>query len=138
MYSFKYLPSVMSIALIAALNSSPVLADNFLPDVQQQGEIYYITGGIGDEETSAMQSERGDYNLQIMNADKQGHFSGYPHIIITDMQHNELLNADSGPLFYTNLPSGRYIVEGSSMGQTKSQNIVISGAKTSHVRFVWK
>lgn len=138
MYSFKYLPNFLALALMAILNSSPALADNFLPDVQQQGEIYYITGGIGDEETSAMQSERGDYNLQIMNADKQGHFSGYPHIIITDTQHNELLNADSGPLLYTNLPNGRYTVEGSSMGQTKSQNIIISNNKTSRIRFVWK
>ena len=60
---------ILAITVVAALQASPVWAeDNFLPDVQQQGDIYYITGGIGDEETKAMQSERGDYNLQVMNA----------------------------------------------------------------------
>lgn len=134
----KHSKYVFAVVVVAALQVSPVFADNFLPDLQQQGEIYYLTGGIGAEETSAMESEKKDYNLQVINADKQGHFSGYPHIVIRDMQHNELLSADGGPLFYTNLPKGHYIVEGSSMKQAKSQHVVISDNKPTRVRFVWK
>lgn len=135
----SYQKSVLALAVVTVMQSSPAWSEeNFLPDVQQQGDIYYLTGGIGDEETKAMESERSDYNLQIMNADKQGHFSGSPHIVISDMQHNELLSADGGPLFYTNLPKGHYLVEGSSMKQTKSQHVVIAGNKPTHVRFVWK
>lgn len=135
----KKLNGVLAITVAAILQSSPVWAESeFLPDIQQQGDIYYITGGIGDEETKAMQSERGDYNLQVMNADKAGHFSGKPHIVIKDMHHHELLNADSEPLFYANLPKGHYVVEGSDKEQTKSQNINVTGKKISYVRFVWK
>lgn len=135
----NYQKSILAIAVIAVLQSSPVWAeDNFLPDIQQQGEIYYITGGIGDEETDAMQSERSDYNLQIMSADKKGHFNGYPHIIITDMKHNELLSSDAGPLFYAQLPKGKYIVQGFVGTQSQQQNITITGKKTSYIRFVWK
>lgn len=135
----KHSKYVFAVAVVVALQSSLTLAvETFLPDIQQQGEIYYLTGGIGAEETVAMESERNDYNLQVMNADKQGHFSGYPHIVIRDMQHNKLLSADSGPLFYVNLPKGHYIVEGSSMEQTKSQKIIISDNKPARVRFVWK
>lgn len=135
----KKLNCVLAVAVVAVLQSSPVWAEgSFLPDIQQQGELSFITGGIGEEETHAMQSERGDYNLQIMSADKAGHFNGHPHIIITDMQHNELINADGGPLFYTNLPKGKYIVEGFVGEQKQHKNITVSGKKTEYIRFVWK
>ncbi len=135
----KKLNYVFAVAIASALQSpSAWSADNFLPDIQQQGDVYYVTGGIGDEETDAMETERGDYNLQIMSADRLGHFNGYPHIIISDMQHNELINADGGPLFYASLPNGKYIVEGFVGKQTQRQNITITGKKTSYIRFVWK
>jgi hypothetical protein len=135
----NYQKSILAVAVAVVLQIQPAWsADNFLPDIQQQGEIYFITGGIGDEETNAMKSERGDYNLQIMSADKQGHFNGYPHIIISDMQHNELVSSDAGPLFYADMPKGKYIVEGSVGKQTQKQNITITGKKTSYIRFVWR
>ena len=73
-----------------------------------------------------------------MNADKAGHFNGKPHIVITDMKHRELLNSDSDPLFYANLPKGHYIIEGSNKGKTQSQKINVTGKKTVRVHFVWK
>lgn len=116
----------------------PVFANEFLPNIQQQGSFYYITGGIGAEETQAMKSERDSYNLQIMNADKSGHFTANQHIRIIDKYGNVLINADSDPLFYTNLPAGKYTVEASRADETKMNNITISGRETAAIRFVWK
>lgn len=130
---------ILAMAVVAVLQNSPAWAeDNFLPDIQQQGDIYYITGGIGTEETQAMQSERSNYNLQIMSADKAGHFNGYPHIIITDLQNNELVSSEGGPLFYVNMPKGKYIVQGFVGEQSQKQNITITGKKITYLRFVWK
>lgn len=133
-------PLMIFAAVVATLISSPALANvdsDFLPDVQQQGEIYYLTGGIGDEETSAIESEKSDYNLHIMNADKQGHFAGYPHIVIKDMHQNELVDADGGPLFYAKLPKGRYVVEGSSNDQVQKKVVTISENKPTRLHFTW-
>ena len=138
MYSLKTPSSVLSLAILAAFCSAPALAVEALPDIQQRGEIHFITGGIGEEETQAMEAVKGDYNLRITSADQTGHFSGNPHIVIRDMQQNELLSADGGPLFYADLPAGRYLVEGSNLGQSKTQRVTIAGGKIVRVRFTWQ
>ena len=137
MSSVKNLTYVLALGGAVAFPALAALAMDQLPDSQKQSEINFITGGIGKEDTEAMEAVKGDYNLRVTSADSTGHFSGEPHIVITDMQHNELLSAAAGPLFYADMPSGRYIVEGSNKGETKSQNVVISGRKVVPVRFTW-
>jgi hypothetical protein len=138
MVSFKNRLIVVSLVASALLYSPFSHAESFLPDVRMRGDISYITGGVGDEETEAMKSERGDYNLHIMNSDANGHFAGTRNILISDAKGNELLDADSGPLFYANLPKGRYIVEASSNSETKRKKVNITGNKPANVHFVWK
>lgn len=129
--------TVLTIITLAAFLPSPVWAEDSVLDVQQQGNISYVTGGIGEEESDALRATQGSYNLRIMNADKAGHFSGDTRIVISDLQHNPLLDATSAPLFYANLPKGRYIVEGFIGEQSKKQIITIASGKTAHVRFLW-
>jgi hypothetical protein len=127
----------LAIIAISAIAALPAWADDNLLEVQEQGGVSYITGGIGKEESDALRATQTSYNLRIMNADKAGHFSGDTRIIIIDLQQNVLLDADSGPMFYTNLPKGRYIVEGYSGQQVKKQSITITNGKPTRVRFMW-
>ncbi|MDX2073766.1 MAG: hypothetical protein SFX19_05300 [Alphaproteobacteria bacterium] len=138
MHNLKNLTIVLALCGLIAFPATESLATDEIPDTQQQSGINFITGGVGDEETDAMEAVKGDYNLRVTSADKTGHFSGAPHITITDMQHNELLSADAGPLFYADLPTGHYIIKGSNKEQGKSQKIVITGKKIAAVRFTWK
>lgn len=129
--------TMLAIIALAALLSASAWADDGVLEIQQQGDISYVTGGIGKDESDALRATQTNYNLRIMNADKSWHFSGDTRIVISDLQHNALLDAISGPLFYANLPKGKYIVEGYSGEQTKKQNVTISAGKPAHVRFVW-
>ena len=125
--------------MIALTSSSaaPTWADDETLEVYEQNGISYVSGGIGKDESDALQSMQHNYNLRIMNADKAGHFSGDTRIVISDMKQVVLLDDNSGPLFYANLPKGRYVVEGFSQEQSKRQTVVITGEKAAHVRFVW-
>lgn len=128
---------ILTIVALAALSASPVWADDNPLEVQQQGGISYVTGGIGKDESDALRATQSNYNLRIMNADKSGHFSGDTRIVISDLQHNPLLDTTSGPLFYANLPKGKYIVEGYNQEQTKKQVVTIANGKPAHIRFAW-
>lgn len=128
---------VLAVIALATLSVSPVWAQDNPLEVQQQGNISYVTGGIGDDEKSQLEATQHNYNLHVMNADKSGHFSGDTRIVISDLQHNPLLDATSGPLFYANLPKGRYIVEGYSQEKMKKQTVTIGNTKPAHIRFVW-
>ncbi len=130
----KMLCTVMAVAV---LSSSPVWASDSVLEVYQQGNISYITGGIGQDESDALKAAEKDYNLRILNTDRTGHYSGDTRVVISDTKKNTLLDATSGPIFYANLPKGRYIVEGFDEGLSKKQTVVITGAKSSRVHFVW-
>lgn len=130
-------PQWFAATAIAVLYSAPLYAEGDAPEVQQQGDFYYVTGGIGDDETAALQAVQSQYNLRVMNADKAGHFSGDTRIVISDLRHNALIDATAGPLFYANLPNGRYRVEGFSNQQHKEQVVTIAKGKPARVHFVW-
>lgn len=128
------------IAVIVLLGAYAALADDMsgLPQAHQAGDITYITGGIGDEERDALKAVEHDYNLHVMSAGVSGAFSGNTHINITSRKGDELVSADAGPIFYANLPPGRYVVDATSEGQERKQAVTISSGHAEHVHFSWK
>jgi hypothetical protein len=128
--------TLLACIALTMLSASPLWADDVL-EVHQQGDMSYVTGGIGEDESDALQATQHNYNLHVMNADKDGHFSDDIRIVISDPKHTVLLDTVGGPLFYANVPSGRYLVEGFSDTQSKKQTVTIAGNKTVRVRFVW-
>lgn len=139
MYSTRYLlPAFAALMLHASLAfaQDAMLAEG-LPQPQREGEITYITGGIGEEERSAVEAFKPEYNLHIMSASRDGHFEGDTHITLLDASGKELLNVPGGPLFYAKLAPGRYIVKGASGEKTKEQAITIRAGKPVRVHFSW-
>ena len=130
----------ITVAAIVAmtLHAPATLADNNLPQAQQDGNVTYVTGGIGDEERNALRAVQHDYNLHIVNAvGASGAYPGDTHIIIYDKHHQEVVNTDTDPLFYAQLPAGRYTVEESSEGEDKQQSVVIAANKPENITFRW-
>lgn len=114
----------------------PSVGDVTLQPIQV-GEASYITGGIGDEERHALQQMAPNYNLRIMSALKSGNFAGDTRVIIRDRNGTELINAEAGPLFFADLPAGRYTVEASSEGETKTKNVTVGNGKAANLNFSW-
>lgn len=103
-------------------------------------EVSYVTGGIGDEERTAIESAKDQYNLYIMSASIEGQFVGDARIIIRKQNAKEnpvVLNVVSGPLLYVKLPMGRYSIDGSLGEKTKHFEVTI-GKKSGKVHFAWK
>jgi len=131
---------ILVAAVAVLLCIPPVLADDMsgLPTLQQESGITFITGGIGDEERDALKAVEHDYNLHVMSAGTSGAFTGDTIIAIRTRRGEELLSTDAGPIFYASLPPGHYVVEATSDGQTRKQDITIARGTTSHVHFSWK
>jgi hypothetical protein len=127
-----------ALAVAITLVALPAFAQSQMPEAHQQGDIVYISGGIGADETAAIESVKGDYNLNVTSADKTGHFRGDTEIVIRDMKKNVLLDVTAqGPLFYAKLPNGRYTIEGISDDQSRKQAVRITSEKNARVHFSW-
>ena len=129
---------VMAGILAAALYAPFVQADYSMLQPMQAGNITYLTGGIGDEERAAMQAVKNHYNLSVMSAGISGAFVGDTHLIIRNQQGTELLNTDAGPLFYANLPPGKYTIQAESEGQTRASTVNIAPGRPAHLHLSWR
>ena len=130
--------TILAIITLAASAPNQLSAQSeVLVEAQQQGDISFVTGGIGEDETLALKAMQAHYNLHVLNADKAGHFSGNTRIVISNMKHVPLLDTTSGPIFYAALPKGRYIVEGYNKEQSKKQVVTITNKNPARIRFFW-
>jgi hypothetical protein len=129
--------ALMALIVLAALSASTVLAQDVLT-VQKQGNVSFVAGGIGEEETEALKASKHLYNLRIMNTTKTGHYVGDPRIIVRDANQNVLLDAMGGPFLYANLPNGKYVVEGITPTQNVKKTVTVSGNKAATLHFVWQ
>ena len=135
------LQQYLSAAAAAALIFSSSLASAYEAAVEKhEGNITYITGGIGERETEALRAERSKYDLRVINSGKEGEFLGEAHLVIRDAQKKEILNTSVGPLFYANLPDGKYVVEVENReeAKTEKQSVDVKSGKQATLRFVWK
>lgn len=104
----------------------------------QQGPTY-VTGGIGDEERMEMERVRSDYNVHVMSSARDGSFAGDTSMIFYNKAGEAVLTTnDAGPLLYTNLPAGKYVVTAESEGEQQKKIVNISQNKATNLHFVWK
>lgn len=107
-------------------------------EVMKLGDITYINGGIGDEETAQLKSQIGRYNLQIMLSAPNGEYISDVRVRILDTAGTALLDvADAGPYLYAHLPAGEYTLETYNRAdptpQTKTIHIAAKGAVREHI-----
>lgn len=109
------------------------------PEVKQEGEISYITGGIGERETVFLRDHKKDYKLRVISSGPKGAFTGEVKVTIRDESGLDLLNADAGPLFYANLPNGNYVIEvrNDNSDQTLTKSVSMKG-KPAALHFIFK
>ena len=124
---------------------SPVLAQENpegwsqdLPQVFQQGDITYTSGGFGLEERDALRDTARNYNLIVSNAVKGGNFTEGETIVITNKGNQKTLTINNaGPLFYAKLPLGTYIVKAVNGNEKAERTVSITGQKQERIHFIW-
>ena len=128
-----------------AMMISPVLAqenqESWSPDppqILQQGQITYTSGGISLEERDALKATARNYNLLISNADKVGKLTAETTIVITGKDNQKTLTVnDAGPLLYAKLPAGTYVVKAANGDQKAVRTVSITGQKQARIYFIW-
>jgi formylmethanofuran dehydrogenase subunit E-like metal-binding protein len=116
-----------AVVLAACLTSTAALA---APTPKQQNGITYINGGVGQEEQTAMQALRADYNLQLIFATQQsGAYRSDVQLDIMDTKGNTLVSAaNTGPMFFAKLPPGTYRISAAAENKTFKRTVKIGNA----------
>jgi opacity protein-like surface antigen len=132
--------NVLLAVLMATAVSAPALASDPMPEMQpvQNGNVTFITGGVGIDQRKALESEAGSYNLRITNANRRGQLTTDDTLDIRSSNGHDVISVSgTDPLFYAKLPPGSYTVDARSGNEHKEQKVTISANKPTSLELVW-
>ena len=112
-----------------------------LPVAQHMGDIAYVSGGIGSDQSAAFKAAMPRYPLSLEfarhSADGNEYLADVP-VKIADMRSTPLLSTRTrGPFMLVLIPAGRYIVTASHDGNTERCTVDIGKMTRAHETFVW-
>lgn len=105
------------------------------------GVATFVSGGIGQDESTAIQQAAKDYSLTlefVIKAAPKDEFTSDVQVKVSDAKHNSVLDTVSkGPFLLAQLPAGRYHIDAIKSGQTKARDVTIKPGSHQHIMFEW-
>jgi hypothetical protein len=129
-------------SFVAALFAGGIAAAAFaLPEVKLAGNVEYMTGGIGLEESTEMQAQARRWPLALefaVKAGDQAHWMANVDVTVTDHRGQPVLQAVSdGPLMLARLAPGNYTVRATAGGTTVQRKVHIAPGESARAVMVW-
>ena len=134
----------LAIAFLSIWMTTPAFAqDSALPAVQTQGEVSYLSGGIGADETAAIKAETSRYALTLLFAAKSSgsvndaYLASVP-VTIHDARGGLVLDTvTEGPYLLVNLAPGSYKVGARYAGIEKTLKVDLKAGVPLNRSLVW-
>jgi hypothetical protein len=109
-----------------------------LPQIQHQGDVSYVSGGVGQDESKALERERSHWPLSMQFTGPGSDFLADVHVRIVDVHNNEVLHADSlGPFMLVKLRPGRYTVHATYKNRDQTKTVNIASTGSTQAAFYW-
>ena len=114
-----------------------------LPPSKTQGDLTFITGGIGSDESSAMFAAAKKWSLLIEMSEIDGSgrgvwIAGIDIRVLNAKQQSILGVVCDGPLMLLNAPPGQYTVEASYQGKLLKRSVVIKEGDPQKLSLFWR
>ena len=131
-----------ALAGVFSLAATTPYAASEVPPEQAVGSVEYRVGGIGADEAEAMRRLSSDYPLTLTfverSADGRDMFTANVDVTIADRSGNAALDIQAdGPMLVAELPDGRYTIEATLGGQTRTEQVEVAGGQNERIVFVW-
>jgi hypothetical protein len=105
---------------------------------QQDPDVTYITGGVGETGLEHFKAIETAYNLKTLYAAKNGEFLANVNVRITDAKGKVVLDTvTEGPYLLARLKPGSYTVAATFNGTTKEQKVTVKDKITREHSFTF-
>ncbi|WP_322047852.1 carboxypeptidase regulatory-like domain-containing protein [Paraburkholderia sp. J67] len=109
-----------------------------MPQVQKQGDVSYVSGGVGQDESKALQAAQHSWPLALRFTGPKSEFLADVRVQITDAHGANVLDATSrGPYMLVRVRPGRYTVHVSHAGVDKTSAVTVGSNGSARASFVW-
>ena len=136
------LPIIKYSFIVLLMFSMPMSSYGQLPKSQKQGELIYISGGVGEEESKAIREDAKNWPLVIdfsQYLENRDAWISQVYLRILDAKGNSIFEVNTdGPLLLLKMSSGDYVLMATYGGITKTEKIQIIDGKTLRVSVNWR
>ena len=109
-----------------------------LPQVQQQGDVSYTSGGVGLDESRALLREQAHWPLSLRFTGPTAEYLSGVTVRIAGGKGGDVLSTEAmGPYMLVKLPPGNYTVYAKYKDQEKKQSVNVSGPGKAKAAFHW-
>ncbi|WP_166218447.1 carboxypeptidase regulatory-like domain-containing protein [Pseudomonas atagonensis] len=124
--------------MLQAAGLGPIDSAGVQVQQQQQNGISYLSGGIGMDESKAIQQTNG-YNVHMtFSVGVDNKYIPDVDVVISKAQGQTVLNlTQAGPLVYVQLPPGKYTVQATRNGVSRHDTIDVGSAAARNLVFHW-
>lgn len=116
-------------------------ADSALPAVKTSGNIEYLSGGIGIDESTAIKNVAGQWPLSLVFSVKSGAGAEYASnvtLVVRDAKGAVVLEtAGSGPYLLVKLEPGTYELHATLAGKVLEQQVQVKARTSTRLELVW-
>jgi hypothetical protein len=109
-----------------------------LPQELHQGDLTFITGGVGLDESQALRQAAPHWPLAMRFTGSGSDYLADVHVQVTDGKGATILQADSrGPYMLVRLRPGHYTVQASYEGHAQTRALTIKRGAHEKLDFSW-
>ncbi|ARP81308.1 hypothetical protein CAL12_10960 [Bordetella genomosp. 8] len=130
-----------SLAAMLVFGAGLSVAYADMPPVQQQGNVQFVTGGVGLDESTSMKAAEKDYSLSMVFAkrrDGQNDYTADVPVTITDSKGATVLQTTTGgPYLLVKLPPGTYKITATYDGKAMTRQATVSKGSHDRLGFEW-
>jgi len=109
-----------------------------LPQELHQGDLTFVTGGVGLDESQALRQAAPHWPLAMRFTGSGSDYLADVHVTIADASGKAVLQADSrGPYLLVKLHPGRYTVKASYEGHDQTRSVTLKRGIHEKLDFSW-
>jgi hypothetical protein len=109
-----------------------------MPQIQQQGDISYVSGGVGTDESAALKSAEHHWPLAMRFTGPGADYLSDVHVRIVGAHDTEVLKTDArGPYMLVKLPPGRYTVHARYKDDDQTRQVNVGSKPGARAEFHW-
>lgn len=130
-----------ALALSAIQIASAAPAPQGLPAATSNGNVTFLSGGIGLGESAAIQQAAKSYPLElefVVRAKPRDEYTSNVHVKVINSQHQNVIDTVAqGPFLLARFPDGKYRIEAMENGVTKVRDVIVKADAPKHLIFEW-
>lgn len=109
-----------------------------MPQIQQQGDVSYVSGGVGLDESKALQQAQSQWPLSLRFTGPSAEFLADVRVRVVDAHNGEVLNTTSrGPYMLVRVHPGQYTVHARYKDDEQTKTVTVPAKGTAKSAFYW-